>query len=449
MPQPQLDLQQSVTDVMPEVIQELKEMVAIPSVAFPTFPSEPVHAMADKAVAAFNAIGVPARLMDIPDGYPAVWAEIPGPPGSPVVLLYGHYDVQPAPADQGWDTDPFTATVKEDGRIYGRGVADDKSGIAIHLAALKAFGGKPPVTVKLILEGEEETVSHLDDFVDANPELFQADVMIVADMGNLAVGQPVLTTDLRGDVKAVVEAATVKDPVHSGLFGGAAPDALLAMIKLLATLTDSAGDCAIDGLVAHDWQGATYDEATLRSNAGVLPGVDLVGSGGVAGRLWSKPSVTVLGMDCPTVDKGGNVLQPRARALIGLRIPPGQEPDAAYSALESHLLRHATGGVQLTVTKRNASPAFHQPYSGQVIEAMASALEAAYGAAVSTVGSGGSIPLLEHLRMACPTASFVLIGAQDATMAQIHGPNESVDPREIAHMATAEALFLSAMSPPE
>lgn len=253
--------------------------------------------MADKAVAAFNAIGVPARLMDIPDGYPAVWAEIPGPPGSPVVLLYGHYDVQPAPADQGWDTDPFTATVKEDGRIYGRGVADDKSGIAIHLAALKAFGGKPPVTVKLILEGEEETVSHLDDFVDANPELFQADVMIVADMGNLAVGQPVLTTDLRGGVKAVVEVATLKDPVHSGLFGGAAPDALLAMIKLLATLTDSAGDCAIDGLVAHDWRGATYDEATLRSNAGVLPGVDLVGSGGSPDALWSKPSVTVLGMD--------------------------------------------------------------------------------------------------------------------------------------------------------
>lgn len=440
------DIRSAVRDAMPDVIDELKQMVAIDSVAFPAFNSAPVHAMAQRAMTAFQAIGVPARLMEIPNGYPAVWAEMTGPAGAPTVLLYGHYDVQPAPPDQGWDTDPFAATVKDDGRIYGRGVADDKSGIAIHLAALKAFAGGPPVNIKLILEGEEETVSHLDDFVDSHADLFQADVMIIADMGNLAVGEPVLTTDLRGDVKAVIEIETLKDPVHSGLFGGAAPDALVAMIRLLSTLTNDAGECAVEGLVAREWDGATYDEDTLRANAGVLPGVDLVGTGGIAGRLWSKPSITVLGMDCPAVDTGGNVLQPRARALVGLRIPPGQDKEAAYAAMESHLASHVAGNVKLSVTKQNASPAFHQPHEGPAIEAMTQALGTAYDAAVSTVGSGGSIPLLEHLRTACPTASFILIGAQDATQAQIHGPNESVDPSEIENMAVAEALFLDSLT---
>ena len=164
-------LADKISGLMPQIVDELKAMVALPSVAFPAFPSEPVNAMAARAVAAFRRYGVQAHLEEIPGGYPAVWAEIPGPAGAPTALLYGHYDVQPAPKDQGWDTEPFVPTEK-DGRIFGRGAADDKSGIAIHLATLAAFDGKPPVGVKLVLEGEEETVSHLEAYVAANPELF-------------------------------------------------------------------------------------------------------------------------------------------------------------------------------------------------------------------------------------------------------------------------------------
>lgn len=440
------ELRTAIAGVMPEVIAELKEMVAIPSVAFPAFPAEPVHRMADRAVAAFQRYGVPARLQEVPGGYPAVWAEIPGPQGSPTVLLYGHYDVQPAPHDQGWDTEPFEATEK-DGRIYGRGAADDKSGIAIHLATLAAFDGQPPVGVKLVLEGEEETVSHLEAFVADQPELFRADVMVVGDMGNLTVGEPVLSTDLRGHVKAVVELATLHDPVHSGLFGGAAPDALMALIRLLAQLTDDAGNCAIPGIAAAEWEGADYSEDMLRANAGVLEGVQLVGAGGIAGRLWSKPSISVLGIDCPSVDEGGNVLQPRARAMVAMRIPPGQDEEAAMQALTTFLHDRVTGGVHVTVTPNKKSPAFHQGIDGAAFAAMRTALGTAYDTEqVGLVGSGGSIPLLDQLRAASPDADFVLIGAEDAALSRIHGPNESVDPTEIERMALAQALLLQSLA---
>ncbi|SPD86864.1 Dipeptidase [Micropruina glycogenica] len=434
-------LRRAISELMPEIIDELKAMVAIPSVAFPAFPSEPVLAMANRAVDAFARYGVSAHLEEIPGGYPAVWAEIAGPPGALTVLLYGHYDVQPAPTE-GWHSDPWVPT-ERDGRIFGRGAADDKSGIAIHLATLAAFEGRPPVNVKLVLEGEEETVSHLEAFVAAHPERFAADVMLIADMGNLTVGEPVLSVGLRGHVKAIVEVETLDDPVHSGLFGGAAPDALMALIKLLAKVSDDHGSSAIPGIGNFEWQGADYSEQMLRANAGVLEGVDLVGSGPIASRLWSRPAISVLGIDAPSVDEGGNVLQPRARAVVALRIPPGQDPDDAMGKLVAFLEQNVPWHAKVTVTPNKKSPAFSQGTDGVAFAAMREALAEAYGTDVGQVGSGGSIPLLDELRKASPAADFVLIGAEDAELSRIHGPNESVDPSEIEHMALAQALLLT------
>ena len=191
---------------------------------------------------------------------------------------------------------------------------------------MAAFEGRPPVGLKLVLEGEEETVSHLEAFVAAHPERFQADVMLIADMGNLVVGQPVLSTGLRGHVKAIIEVATLSDPVHSRPVGGAAPDALMALIKVLARISDDDGGCAIPGIASFEWEGAEYSEEMLWANAGVLDGVGLAGTGSVASRLWSRPSISVLGIDAPSVAKGGNVLQPSARAVVAMRIPPGPGP---------------------------------------------------------------------------------------------------------------------------
>ena len=217
--------------MMPQAMEDLRAFVANASVAFPGFPSEPVHGMANTVRDLFTQIGVPnVQLMDLGAGYPTVYADVPGPAGSPTVMLYGHYDVQPAPMEQGWESDPWTLTEK-DGRFYGRGAADDKSGVLIHLLTMRLFNGQLPVGLKLVIEGEEETLSHLEAFVEAHPDLFQADVMVIADMGNVQAGDPAVTATLRGHVQCLVETRTVDHPLHSGVFGGAAPDALVALIS--------------------------------------------------------------------------------------------------------------------------------------------------------------------------------------------------------------------------
>src|SRR5262245_64967405 len=252
------DLRATIAGMMPEVVADLTKLTAIPSCAFPGYPAEPVLAAADAVVDVLKRSGVAdARLLEIPDGYPAVWGEVAGPPGSPVVLMYGHYDVQPAPPEQGWETDPFAPIVK-DGQLYGRGAADDKSGVVQNAASIGAFGGKLPVTVKILIEGEEETKSHLGPFVAANPELVACDVFVVTDLGNTRVNEPVLTISERGDVSCIVEVRTLERGVHSGKFGGAVPDALVALIRMLATLHDAAGATIVPGTTRFEWTGADF-----------------------------------------------------------------------------------------------------------------------------------------------------------------------------------------------
>src|SRR6478672_2207247 len=282
-----MDLQEvrsRVSALMPGILDDLNELVALPSVAFPGYPSEPVEAMADRTLELFREAGVRnARRMEVPSGYQPIYGEIPGPEGSPVVVLYAHYDVQPAPPEQGWTSDPWKPTRKEDGRIYGRGAADDISGLVSHLGTLRVFDGKPPCTVKLILEGMEETESNLEAFVEAHPELFSCDLFVICDMGNLRVGEPALTTALRGDVACIVTVRTLEHPLHSGVFGGPAPDAMMALARLLSTLHDDEGNVTIEGVTETTWDGAELSDDDLRSSADVLDGVALTGSGPVGG----------------------------------------------------------------------------------------------------------------------------------------------------------------------
>ena len=441
-------VQKTVRGLMPELLAELAGLVAIPSVAFPGFPGEPVRRMGDAVVGLMRRSGAAdARLVDVPGGYPAVYASVPGPPGAPTVLLYAHYDVQPAPTAQGWDTDPWTATTK-DGRIYGRGAADDKSGLVIHAGALRAFGGSPPVGVKLLIEGEEETVSHLDEFVEAHPDLVRADAFVVADMGNLEVGEPALTTALRGDVSCAVRVRTLAFPVHSGLFGGAAPDALVALIRILATLHDDAGDTAVPGLHREEWTGADMDERVYRASAGLLDGVGLVGTGTLASRLWSRPSATVIGIDAPTVKDAANVLIPEATAKISMRIPPGADADREMRLLMDHLRAAAPWGVQVDVEPVKVGRPFAVDMDGPAVRAAGRALAEAYGTPAGAIGSGGSIPLVATLKAASPDADVILWGAEDMALSRIHASNESVDPTEIERITVAETLMLSYLAEP-
>lgn len=436
----------TVAELMPGLLDELRALVAIPSVAFPGFPSEPVHRMSEAVVDLFRRSGAQARLLDIPDGYPAVWAEIPAPAGAPTVLLYAHYDVQPAPPDQGWDTDPFVATTGADGRIYGRGAADDKSGIVIHAGTLQAFGPDLPVGVKILIEGEEETISHLEDFVDANPGMFDCDAFVIADMGNQSVGRPALTTALRGDVACTVTVRTLAFPVHSGVFGGAAPDALVALIKMLATLHDDAGDTIVPGVATGTWPGADVDADVYQESSGILPGVDLVGTGSLSSRLWAKPSATVIGIDAPSVADAANILIPQASAKVSMRIVPGADADHELELLVAHLRSVAPWNVQVEISPLKAGWPFAANMQGPAVQAAEAGLQEAFGAPVEALGSGGSIPLINSLQNACPRAGVILWGAEDTRLSRIHASNESVDPAEIERMVVAQVLALGKMA---
>jgi len=445
-----MDLQEvrsRVSALMPGILDQLNELVEIPSVAFPGYPPAPVEAMADRTLALFRAAGVTnARLMDVPTGYQPVYGEIPGPEGSPVVVLYAHYDVQPAPPEQGWTSDPWVPTRKDDGRIYGRGAADDKGGLAIHLGTLRAFGGKPPCTVRLIVEGMEETNSNLEAFVEANQALFACDLFVVCDMGNLKVGEPALTTTLRGDVACVVTVATLEHPLHSGVFGGPVPDAMMSMARLLATLQDEAGNVAVDGVSRFEWTGGDVSAADFAASADLLDGVQLIGDSSIGTALWSQPSISVIGLDMTSIADSSNVLIPEVKAKVSMRIVPGSDPVTELDALVRHLESHAPWGARVMVERAKQAPPFRCPTAGSGYAAARAALQAAYGKPVAEAGSGGSIPLLKTLQQAAPNAEFVLWGPEDVAAARIHASDESVDPAEIEAMTVAQVLLLEQLS---
>ena len=316
--------------------------------------------MAATVLELFQAAGFTnAALMEVPDGYPPIYGEIEGPPGSPVVVLYAHYDVQPAPPEQGWTTDPWTPTRKDDGRIYGRGAADDKGGLAIHLGTLRHLRRQAAVHGQADRSrGWRRRESNLEAFVEAHPELFACDLFVVCDMGNLAVGEPALTTTLRGDVACVVTVRTLEHPLHSGVFGGPVPDAMMALARLLATLHDDEGNVAVDGVSSFEWDGMDFNEEDLRAGADMLDGVELTGSGSVGVRLWSHPSIKAIGIDMTSIDGSSNVLIPEARAKISMRIVPGAEPKVELDALVAHLETHAPWGATVEVERTKEAPPF-------------------------------------------------------------------------------------------
>lgn len=433
--------------LMPGLLADLETLVAIPSIAFPGYPAGPVEEMGRVTLDLFRQAGfTTAELMDVPSGYPPIYGELRGPEGSPVVVLYAHYDVQPAPPEQGWSSDPWVATTKEDGRVYGRGAADDIGGLLAHLGTLRLFDGAPPCTVKLVLEGMEETESNLEAFVEAHPELFECDLFIVCDMGNLRVGEPAFTTALRGDVACVVTVSTLEHSLHSGVFGGPVPDAMMALARLLSTLHDENGDVAVKGVTVGSWPSEQLAEADLRSSADVLDGVALTGTGPIGDRLWAHPSINAIGVDTTSIAGSSNVLIPTARAKISMRIVPGSEPETELDALVAHLESHAPWGARVEVQRTKAAPPFRCETGGPGYAAARWAMEQAFGRPVGEAGSGGSIPLLRTLQRAAPGAEFILWGPEDLARSRIHASDESVDPGEIERLVVAQALLLQRLA---
>ncbi len=436
------ELRRRVAALMPAARTDLERLVRIPSVSSPGTPPAPLAAAAEAVAASARRVGLETRLLDVPGAPPAVFAERPAQPGSPTALLYAHYDVQPPGPEERWSSPPYTP-VERDGRLYGRGAADDKAGVVMHTTALAALGDDRRVGVKLLVEGAEEVgAGALEDLVRGRPELFAADAMVIADAGNAALGEPTLTTSLRGMVKLTVSVAALAGPVHSGAYGGAAPDALVALVRMLAQLHDDAGDVAVDGLESRPYDGAAGDEASFRRDAGVLEGVALPGTGTIAERLFTRPSITIIGLDAPAVAGAANAVVPTARAALAVRLAPGQTPAAAAAAVACHLRAVAPWNVALEIAAAGGGEGFLARTDGPAFETARRALEAAFGRPVVKLGQGGSIPLVAALLEAAPAAEVILWGPEDP-QARIHGTDESVDLAELERCALAEALFLT------
>ncbi|EPH45066.1 dipeptidase [Streptomyces aurantiacus] len=438
---------ETVASLMPRAKAELTELVAFKSVAdFEQYPKSESEAAANWVADALRAEGFQdVALLDTPDGTQSVYGYLPGPEGAPTVLLYAHYDVQPPLDEAGWATPPFELT-ERDGRWYGRGSADCKGGIVMHLLALRALkaNGGVPVHVKVIAEGsEEQGTGGLERYAEEHPELLRADTIVVGDAGNFRVGLPTVTATLRGMTLVRVRIDTLEGNLHSGQFGGAAPDALAALVRVLDSLRAEDGSTTIDGLDADGtWEGLQYTEADFRRDAKVLDGVGLIGEGTVSDRIWARPAVTVLGIDCPPVIGATPSVQAAARALISLRVPPGVDAADATKLLRAHLEAHTPWGARVTTEQIGQGQAFRADTTSPAYEAMAAALSDAYdGERMQAAGMGGSIPLCNTLAALYPDAEILLIGLSEPE-AQIHAVNESVSPEELERLSVAEALFL-------
>jgi len=436
------DLIERVRAVLPSVRGDLEDLVRIESVWAAPARRDEVRRSAQAVAALFSGAGFAEVEIVSEGGAPAVIARHPAPPGAPTVLLYAHHDVQPEGDSSQWDSAPFEPT-ERGGRLYGRGSADDKAGIAAHLAAFRAHEGAPPVGVTVFVEGEEESGSpSLGRLLAANRGKLAAEVIVIADSDNWAPEVPALTVSLRGLADCVVEVATLDHGLHSGMWGGVVPDGLSALVRLLASLHDGEGNVAVAGL--HEASAAEVDRGPewVRAESGLLDGVSEIGSGTVAQRLWAKPAVTVVGIDTTPIAKASNTLIPRARAKVSMRVAPGGDAAAHLDALRRHLEAHAPWGAQVTVTPGDIGQPYAIDATGPVYEAARAAFRQVWGADVVDMGVGGSIPFIAEFATAFPEATILVTGVEDPGT-QAHSVNESLHLGVFERAATTEALLLA------
>jgi acetylornithine deacetylase/succinyl-diaminopimelate desuccinylase-like protein len=437
------ELRQRVQAVLPGVRQNLEDLVRIESVSADPARAGEVQRSAEAVEALFAAEGFETRITSAEGGAPAVIARKAGPEGAPTVLLYAHHDVQPENDHKDWDTPPFEPTERGE-RLYGRGAADDKAGIAAHLAAVRALADDLAVGLTVFVEGEEEIGSDsLEALLEQERDSLAADVILIADSGNWDIGVPALTTSLRGLVRVDIEVRTLSHAVHSGMWGGLVPDALMTLARVIASLHDDKGDVAIAGLRGGPAADVEYPEERLRAESGALPGIEWIGSGPVVERLWTKPALSITGLDAPQVFGASNTLVPAARARISLRVAPGDSTANAVECLRRHLDEHVPWGAELGFTVVDTGEAIAIDATGPAYDVARSAFTQAWdGVAPVDMGVGGSIPFIELFLRTFPDASVLVTGVEDPDT-RAHGANEGLHLTEFERVCLAETLLLA------
>jgi len=440
------DLRTALADVLPAARADLERLVEVASISAHPDRAADVRIAAELVAGHARDAGAAEVEVVTAGGQPAVIASWPAPPGAPTVLLYAHLDVQPTGPEDQWSSPPFTPT-ERDGRLYGRGAADDKAGVLMHLAVLRAYGGTPPVGVVLFVEGEEEIGSPtLTALLAEHRERLRADVIVIADSANAAVDVPAFTTSLRGLVDVLVDVRLLERPVHSGMFGGPVGDALTGLCRLLGTLHDADGEVAVPGLHVGTSDAPEPDLAVFRAEVGLVGSGELIGSGSVPERLWHKPAVSVIGLDAPSTADASNVLLPHARAKVSLRLAPGDDSGSALKALTRHLEDHAPWGAEVTVTAGAAGEPYALRAEGEVYDLARAAFTEAYGNDVVEAGIGGSIPFIAEFARTFPGATVLVTGVGDPA-SRWHGIDESLDLGMWERACLAEALLLQRLAP--
>ena len=446
----------AVDSAFPGVVAELGRLVRIPSVSWPAFDPAHVAESAEAVAELLRGTGVfelvEIRRAPVEDGselgQPAIVARRAARNGRPTVLLYAHHDVQPPGKDEDWDTPPFEPTQRGD-RLHGRGAADDKAGVMAHIGAIRAFAeasGDFDLGLSVFIEGEEEWASRsFGNFLRENRELLEADAIIVADSGNWDIDTPAITVALRGAVAFNLRIETLAHASHSGMFGGAVPDAMLAAIRMLGTMWDAEGAVAVEGLTSAQLDIPAYDEAQLRAEAGLLEGVSPIGRGSILDRIWAQPAITVTGIDAPDVANASNTLIPSLRVRISARIAPGQDAGEAFEALRAHLEANAPFGAKLGFEDVDRGQAFLVDTSGWAVAETRAAMAEAWGKPAVDTGVGGSIPFIAELVEEFPGAQILVTGVEDPD-SRAHSPNESLHLGVFKRALLSEALLFGRLN---
>jgi acetylornithine deacetylase/succinyl-diaminopimelate desuccinylase-like protein len=449
------ELREAVTAGLPAAITDLSGLVRIPSVSWDGFDFAHVHASAERVaelareLGVFETVDVVQLPVSDPDsdalGQPAVVATRAARGGKPTILLYAHHDVQPPGDEAHWDSKPFEPTLRGD-RLYGRGAADDKAGIIAHLAAIRAYQqvlGDPEIGLVLYAEGEEEFGSRsILTFLEHYRETFDADVIVVADSGNWSTEIPAITVGLRGAVAFNLRVTTLAHASHSGMFGGAVPDAMLAAVRMLDSLWNADGSVAVEGLTSREAETPPYDEEQLRAETGLLPQASPIGTGAIISRIWNQPSITLTGIDAPSVKDASNTLVPSVRVRVSARVAPGQRAEEAYEAIMDHLRAHAPFGAQLEVDGLDLGQPFLVHTSGWALADAKAVLAEAFGNPTVEMGVGGSIPFIAELAERFPNAQILVTGVEDPD-SRAHSPNESLHVPSLEKAILGEALLLA------
>ena len=447
------DVRSVVSQTFPQSLNELKDLVRIPSVSWSSFDPEQVARSAQavsELIAGTNLFEdvfiLRSKKSDSDDlGQPAVVARRNPAPGMPTVLLYAHHDVQPPGDLTVWESTPFEP-VERAGRLYGRGAADDKAGIMAHVTALRLLPElveNVDLGIVVFIEGEEEFGSpSFENFLTDHREILASDVIVVADSGNWNTETPALTTTLRGNATFKLTVRTLDHALHSGMFGGAVPDAFMAFAGLVSSFYSPSGSVAVEGLHRSLVTPPDYTEEHMREESGVLDSVSLIGDGHVLERLWSQPSITVTGIDIPDVANASNTLLPSVSARISVRVAPGQSASEAFSAIQQHITEHIPFGAVVEFDDVNLGEAFSTDTSGWAAQSISQALNQAWDQEVVNMGVGGSIPFISSFVNAFPHAQVLVTGVEDPD-SRAHSPNESLHIESFEKAIVAELLFLA------